>query len=64
MLHSDWIWGFGGGLMIGLAASGYLLFNGRIMGISGIYGGLIDRSGWSTWAERVAFIAGLLVAHC
>lgn len=60
MMHWDWIWGFGGGLMIGLAASGYLLFNGKIMGISGIYGGLIDRTGWSSWAERLAFVAGLI----
>jgi uncharacterized membrane protein YedE/YeeE len=30
------------------------------MGASGIVGGLVDGSGWSTWAERVAFIAGLV----
>ncbi|MBI1173228.1 YeeE/YedE family protein [bacterium] len=59
-MQTDWIWGFGGGLLIGLAASGYLLLNGRIMGISGIYGGLVDRSGWSDWVDRLAFIAGLV----
>ena len=53
MIHSDWIWGFGGGLMIGLAASAYLLMNGKIMGISGIFGGLVDRSGWSDWAQSL-----------
>ncbi|MFP5345141.1 MAG: YeeE/YedE family protein, partial [Gammaproteobacteria bacterium] len=31
-----------GGLLIGLAAAGLLLFNGRIAGISGILGGLLD----------------------
>lgn len=55
----DWIWGLVGGLMIGAAASFYLLGSGRIMGASGIIGGLVDRSGWSTWAERLSFIAGL-----
>lgn len=56
----DWIWGFAGGLMIGLAASMYLLMNGRVMGISGIFGGLLDGTGWSTWTERLVFIAGLI----
>jgi uncharacterized membrane protein YedE/YeeE len=56
----DWVWGFAGGLMIGLAASMYLLMNGRVMGISGIFGGLLDGTGWSTWAERLVFIAGLI----
>jgi hypothetical protein len=45
--------------MIGSAGAFYLLVNGRVMGASGIIGGLVDRSGWSTWAERAAFIAGL-----
>ena len=58
-MQIEWIWGLVGGLMIGLAASFHLMVNGRIMGASGIIGGLVDRSGWSTWAERVAFIAGL-----
>lgn len=55
----DWIWGLVGGLMIGAAASFYLLGSGRVMGASGIIGGLVDRSGWGTWAERLSFIAGL-----
>ena len=45
--------------MIGSAGAFYLLVNGRVMGASGIIGGLVDRSGWSTWLERAAFIAGL-----
>jgi uncharacterized membrane protein YedE/YeeE len=60
MMHWDWIWGFGGGLMIGLAASGYLLMNGKIMGISGIYGGMLDGTGWPTWTDAVVFVAGLV----
>lgn len=49
-----------GGLMIGTAAALFLLINGRIMGISGLFGGLIDGSGWGNWAERAAFVAGLV----
>jgi uncharacterized membrane protein YedE/YeeE len=60
MIETDWIWGFVGGLMIGGAGALYLLVNGRIMGASGIVGGLVDRSGWPTWAERVAFIVGMV----
>ncbi len=56
----DWVWGFVGGLMIGGAAVVYLLFNGRVMGASGIIGELVDRTGWGNWAERLAFLAGLI----
>lgn len=56
----DWIWGFAGGLMIGGAAAVFLLFNGRIMGASGIIGELVDRTGLANWAERVVFLAGLI----
>lgn len=60
-IEMDWIWGLVGGLMIGTAAAIFLLVNGRIMGASGLIGGLVDRSGWSTWTERAAFLAGLVV---
>jgi uncharacterized protein len=61
MGNHDWIWGFTGGLMIGLAGAIFLLMNGRILGASGVIGGLIDRTGWSNWAERLAFLAGLVL---
>lgn len=61
MIEQDWIWGFVGGLMIGCAGAMYLLINGRVMGASGILGGLVDGSGRSTWAERAAFLAGLVL---
>ncbi len=61
MIQADWIWGLVGGLMIGTAAAIFLLGNGRIMGASGIIGGLVDRSGLGNWAERVAFLAALVV---
>ena len=48
--------------MIGTAAAIFLLFNGKIMGASGIVGGLVDGSGRNTWGERLLFIAGLIGA--
>lgn len=48
-----------GGIMIGLAAVGLLLFNGRIAGISGILGGILHPTQNDT-AWRITFIAGLL----
>jgi uncharacterized membrane protein YedE/YeeE len=51
-----------GGLMIGLSAALLLLLNGRIAGISGILGGLLQplRKGDIAW--RGAFILGLIAA--
>lgn len=60
-MQMDWIMGLVGGLMIGSAAAVFLLFNGRIMGASGLIGGLVDGSGYGNAAERIAFLAGLLV---
>ncbi|MFT6535223.1 MAG: putative membrane protein YedE/YeeE [Loktanella salsilacus] len=50
-----------GGLLIGGAAALFLLVNGRIMGASGLLGGLVDGSGRSDAGERLAMIAGLIV---
>ena len=49
-----------GGMLIGLAASWLVLMNGRIAGISGMVGGLLDRAG--DWPLRLAFVLGLLLA--
>jgi uncharacterized membrane protein YedE/YeeE len=57
----DWIMGLIGGLLIGGAAALFLLVNGRIMGASGLLGGLVDGSGRSDAGERLAMIAGLIV---
>lgn len=62
MIQADWIWGFVGGLMIGTAGAMFLLINGRIMGASGIIGGLVDGSGMRNFDERLAFIAGVVLA--
>ncbi len=51
--------GLGGGAMIGAAAALFLLIDGRIAGISGIVGGLLDRrAGDIAW--RGAFAVGLV----
>ena len=48
-----------GGLLIGVATAMFLLFNGRIAGISGILGGLLRPvAGDIGW--RMAFVSGLL----
>ncbi len=60
-MQQDWIHGLLGGGLIGIAGAIYLLVNGRIMGASGILGGLVDGSGRATWTERAAFIAGLVL---
>ncbi|RBP09861.1 hypothetical protein DFR50_12061 [Roseiarcus fermentans] len=50
-----------GGALIGLAAVGLMLANGRILGASGLLGGLIPpRAG--DWRWRTQAIAGLIVA--
>jgi uncharacterized protein len=61
MIQEAWIWGLIGGLMIGSAAALYLLVNGRIMGASGILGGLVDGSAKDTATEKLGFVAGLIV---
>lgn len=59
-MEQDWIYGLLGGLLIGSAGALFLLVNGRIMGASGIIGGLIDGSGRSQWRERASFLVGLI----
>ena len=46
--------------MIGVAAAVYLLVNGRVMGASGILGGLVDGSGRDSAGERFSFLAALV----
>lgn len=62
----DWInftpWtSLAGGALIGLSAGVFVMANGRIAGISGLLGSLLqaDREGWS---EKVLFLLGLLAA--
>jgi len=50
---------FAGGLLIGAAAGGLILVNGKIAGISGILAGVTKRGGF---AWQWAFLIGLLTA--
>lgn len=49
-----------GGVLIGLAALVLLALNGRVMGVSGIFAGIVNLAG--DWAWRVAFLAGCIAA--
>jgi uncharacterized membrane protein YedE/YeeE len=50
-----------GGLLLGIATSAFILLNGRILGISGILGGLLPpNKGDVSW--RISFILGLFAA--
>lgn len=60
-MQTDWTWGLGGGVLIGLGAALYLLANGRIMGASGILGALVDGSARAQAVERLAFLAGVVL---
>lgn len=50
-----------GGALIGLAASVFILANGRITGISGLLGSVLQ---WGSdgWGEKALFLLGLLLA--
>lgn len=65
-MHIDWIHftpdtALAGGVLIGIAVASFVLLTGRIAGISGVLGGLLQPLrgdvGW-----RVAFVAGLMLA--
>ncbi|MGB0630926.1 MAG: YeeE/YedE family protein [Alphaproteobacteria bacterium] len=52
--------GLAGGLLIGAAASLFVLLNGRVLGISGIVGGLFGGAGGDL-PGRIALIAGIVL---
>ena len=50
-----------GGIILGIASAIFILVNGRILGISGILGGLMPpKAGDTFW--RIAFLLGLFTA--
>ena len=52
---------FSGGILLGAASALFILVNGRVLGISGILGGLMPpKSGDAGW--RIAFLLGMLAA--
>ncbi|WHS62658.1 YeeE/YedE family protein [Pseudomonas sp. G2-4] len=65
-MNVDWLnftpWSsLAGGMLIGLAASLFVVANGRIAGISGLIGSLLQRDGEGV-SEKALFLLGLLVA--
>ncbi|MDA7947380.1 MAG: YeeE/YedE family protein [Hyphomicrobiaceae bacterium] len=60
MTESSVILPLAGGVMIGVAALILLAFNGRVMGVSGIWSGLIRWSDGPGW--RLAFVLGSITA--
>lgn len=61
-MQVDWMMGLFGGVLVGMGAAIFLLVNGRIMGASGILGGLVDGTGRSNTRERLFFLGGLVLA--
>ena len=65
-MNIDWMhftpWAsLAGGVLLGVASALFILLNGRILGISGILGGLLPaQNGDTSW--RVSFLLGLLVS--
>ena len=65
-MNIDWIhftpWlSLGGGLLLGLASALFILVNGRVLGISGIVGGLLSPlKGDVGW--RISFLLGMAAA--
>ena len=50
-----------GGIILGVASASFILVNGRILGISGIMGGLMPpKVGDTFW--RISFLLGLFIA--
>lgn len=57
----DYLQALLGGLLMGIASAGLFVFNGRILGVSGVLGGALKvRTAEARW--RWAFVAGMLIA--
>ena len=65
-MNIDWVhftpWAsLGGGILLGVASALFILVNGRVLGISGILGGLLPpKVGDAGW--RIALLLGMLAA--
>ena len=65
-MNLDWVhftpWSsLTGGIVLGIASALFILINGRILGISGILGGLLPpKIGDTSW--RIAFLLGMFAA--
>lgn len=62
MNHASWLYPLIGGVLVGIAVTLMLLFNGRVTGISGIISGALSfRRTGADLLWRGAFVAGLVV---
>ena len=61
-MFTDWIYGLLGGLLIGSGGLTLLVFNGQIMGASGILGRFIETGQANEKFERLVFLAGVFGA--
>jgi uncharacterized membrane protein YedE/YeeE len=52
--------GLAGGALLGISGGLLLLFNGRVAGVSGVYGGLVSKSPARDKTWRIAYLVGLL----
>ena len=59
-MPQDYIMGLAGGLLMGMGCIGLFLFNGRILGVSGLLGGALSLSSEAGW--RWSFIVGMIIA--
>jgi uncharacterized membrane protein YedE/YeeE len=60
MNFSPWT-ALAGGVLLGVASAAFILLNGRVLGVSGILGGLLwPRRGDTSW--RLSFLLGMVLA--
>lgn len=57
----DWWYPLGGGLLVGLSAGLYLLFNGRVTGVSGMASAALGLTRASSRLLPTLFLVGLLI---
>lgn len=57
-MANEYLLAFAGGCLIGLASVLMLLFNGKILGVSGIVGGIFQKQS-KEWTWRYSFLLGL-----
>jgi uncharacterized protein len=60
-MQPEWLYGLWGGLLIGTASAIYLLAIGRIAGISGILGNLVNLTSPQDLTRSILFLGGILV---
>lgn len=60
-MMNDILWALLGGVLIGLSASLLLIFNGRVMGVTGIIYGIVNIKSQEEKLWRFFFLGGMLL---